>query len=175
MLDSPAKVSTLSDTLAALMLMLDSAAISTAWLTITLVLTVITPKSSIRISISGTRTALTDMALSSTAVKAPMATRNADKLTLEADAAVAAPMAYLTPETAMLDALEAVAAASATRCADADTVLDADTANDASSTTLADTATLLDAETENAPMQMRFADTATVLVAVMVAAARLTP
>jgi len=115
------------------------------------------------------------MALASTAVALPMATRNAAKLTLEALEAVAAPMAYLIPETATVEALEAVAAVSATRCADADAPLVDATENEASLMTLVATATVLAAETENAPMQMRFAVTATVLVAAMVAAVRLTP
>jgi hypothetical protein len=79
--------------LVALMLTLDVAAISTEPRKTTLVATVITPKSSIRISISGTLTAATDMVLSSTDVNAPMATLMAAKLALDVAAKVDAPMA----------------------------------------------------------------------------------
>ena len=57
------------------------------------VFTVITPKSSIRIWISGTRTALMAIVLASTAVALAIATRKADALTPDCDAAVAAPTA----------------------------------------------------------------------------------
>jgi hypothetical protein len=79
--------------LIAFTLMPDSAAISTDWLTITLVATVIVAKSSIKIWTSGTLTPLTDMVLVSTDANAPMATRVAAMLTLELAASVDAPMA----------------------------------------------------------------------------------
>lgn len=153
----------------------DAAVITTDWLTITEVLTVITPKSSINIWISGTRTAFTAIVLASTAVALAIATRRAAADAPEADAAVAAPMAYRTPDTATLLALEAVADATATLVADTDVPLEAATVNDADLTTLAAADAVLAAETENAPRQMRFASTATALVAAKVAAPRLTP
>jgi hypothetical protein len=161
--------------LIAFTLMPDSAAISTDWLTITLVATVIVAKSSIRIWTSGTLTPLIDMVLVSTEANAPMATRVAAMLTLELAESVDAPMAYRKALAAMELVLEAVAEALATRCAAADALLDAETENDAVLTTLAATVSVLEAETENAPMQMRFAENAAVLDAAKVAAPRLTP
>jgi hypothetical protein len=79
--------------LVALMLMPDSAAIVTDWLTITLVATVIVAKSSIRIWTNGTLTPLTDMLLASTDANAPIATLVAAKLALDVAANVAMPTA----------------------------------------------------------------------------------
>lgn len=93
----------------------DSASISTAWLTTTLVLTVSVPKSSIRIWIKGTRTASTVMALVAAIVTAPTAYLVADTLTAESAAIFVTAITYLSADTDMaLDAATA-ADASATR------------------------------------------------------------
>jgi p-aminobenzoyl-glutamate transporter AbgT len=71
----------------------DWADISTDAPKTTLVATVITAKSSIRIWTNGTLTPLTDMVLTSTEENAPMATRLAAMLTLDVAANVATPTA----------------------------------------------------------------------------------
>jgi hypothetical protein len=76
-----------------LTVMPDVAVISTDAPKTTLVATVITAKSSIRIWTSGTLTPLTDMVLTSTEANAPMATRLAAKLALDVAANVATPTA----------------------------------------------------------------------------------
>ena len=76
-----------------LTVMADWAAISTDAPSTTLVATVITAKSSIKIWTSGTLTPLTDMVLTSTEANAPMATLVAAKLALDVAANVATPTA----------------------------------------------------------------------------------
>jgi len=93
MLDTPATTIVSNCTLTASIETNDSASINTAWLTITLVLTVIVPKSSIRISIIGTRTELTVMALVAAMVDAPIAILVADTLALDTPGIVTAPTA----------------------------------------------------------------------------------
>lgn len=71
----------------------DSALIVTGWLTMTLVLTVMSAQASIRMLISGTRTAETDIALTSLAANEAMAYRTAEMLVADELAAVKAPKA----------------------------------------------------------------------------------
>jgi uncharacterized membrane protein len=71
----------------------DSALIVTAWLTMTLVLTVMSAQASIRMLTKGTRTAETDIALTSFAANEAIAYRTAAKLTDEAPATEKAPTA----------------------------------------------------------------------------------
>lgn len=93
-MDDCAAITTANDCLRmALMAMPDSPAIVAPLEPMMAVLTVIWPKSSISIWISGTRTALTAIVLASVAVALAIATRRALRLALEADANVAAPTA----------------------------------------------------------------------------------
>ncbi len=123
----------------------DSTLIVTAWLTITLVLTVMSAQASIRMLISGTRTAETAIALTSLAANEAMAYRTAEMLAADELAAVKAPMAYRSAETLTDDDAAIALCAIATRCAAIETEDDAATLNDASLMTLAD------ALTEDAP------------------------
>ena len=117
----------------------DSTLIVTAWFTITLVLTVMSAQASIRMLMSGTRTAETAIALTSLAANEAMAYRTAEMLAADELAAVKAPMAYRSAETLTDDDDATAAVAKVTRCAATETEDDAAAVNAALRTAVAET------------------------------------